>query len=195
MQSGPNDPEADSPRMGRAAGVAITLAFAWLWLQWTHEAGHVLAGLATGAGIQRVVLDPLIFSRTDLSPNPRPLIACWGGPIIGSILGAGLPVAVSTVARRWRPVTHAVACAVLLGNGAYIGLGVIQPVGDAATLLALGTPRWLLAAFGLACFALAAPLYRVIIRPPIRWPTPAQTAVVACAALCLAIAGRLLFPG
>ena len=62
--------------------VSATL-LAWLLLQAVHEFGHVLGAWLTGGTVQRVVLHPLNISRTDVGPNPRPLIVVWAGPIFG----------------------------------------------------------------------------------------------------------------
>ncbi len=118
-------------------------------MQIVHEAGHVLAAWLTRGTVTAVVLHPLAISRTDVSPNPQPLVVVWGGPIIGCALPmfawwltskAGLPSI-----HLWR--FFAAFC--LVANGVYIGYGVIEPVGDAHDMLRLGTPPWLLAAFGM----------------------------------------------
>lgn len=38
----------------------------------------------------------------------------------------------------------------LIANGVYLGIGAIDPVGDARDLIQLGTPRWALVLFGIA---------------------------------------------
>jgi len=175
-------------------GVAI-VAFSWLWLQWTHEAGHVIAGLVTGGEIERVVLDPRTFSRTDFASNPSPLITVWGGPVIGCLLGAGLPHLVSCRLRDRRAIGMLIAAAVLLGNGAYIGLGAVFPVGDAEVMRDAGTPAWALAVFGVACVLparmLAARSITSIRASEHRWASAAPTLGVLTGAM--AIAGWLFF--
>jgi hypothetical protein len=47
------------------------------------------------------------------------------------------------------PVAAFFAGFCLIANGAYLGMAVGQPVGDAADLLRMGTPLWLLAGFAL----------------------------------------------
>jgi hypothetical protein len=184
---------SDESSVARVFGMLAVLPIAWLWLQWTHETGHVLSGLLAGASIDRVVLDPIAFSRTDLSANPNPLLICWGGPVVGCLIGAGLPWLISAGSSGWRFTLRVIACFVLVGNGAYIGLGAITPVGDAEVLRDLGTPRWLMAAFGLVCFALAAVLYRWI-RSAGRRVSNLQMVLCLIAAILLASVGRLMFP-
>ncbi|MCC7145046.1 MAG: hypothetical protein IT443_01225 [Phycisphaeraceae bacterium] len=121
----------------------------WLGMMAVHEAGHVGAAWLTGGTIERVVFHPLAFSRTDVYPNPHPLIVVWAGPTVG----VGLPViAAGLLWGHRRPgwamaVFHAGFC--LIANGAYIGAGVVDPVGDAMDMIRLGSPRWLLLVFGL----------------------------------------------
>jgi hypothetical protein len=110
----------------------------------------VLAAVATGGAVQRVVLHPLAISRTDVSPNPAPLAVVWAGPLCGVMLP--LSAAGAVAAMRWRIAYlftfFAGFC--LVANGAYLGVGAFEPVGDADDMLRLGSPRWLLIAFGLA---------------------------------------------
>lgn len=131
--------------------VVVTLAFSWLYMQWTHELGHILAGLASGAAIDRVILDPRTFSMTQFHSTPHPLIAAWGGPVLGVIIGAGIPLLLTRVLPGFRFSLRIIAAFVLLANGLYIGLGAAYPVGDAQSLIMFGSPRWLLAVFGVAC--------------------------------------------
>lgn len=121
----------------------------WLAMQIVHEAGHVLAAWATGGTVTAVVLHPLAISRTDVSPNPSPLIVVWGGPLAGVIVPILAWLAVARLrwpsAYLWR--FFAGFC--LIANGVYIGSGVVEPVGDTADLVRLGVPSWMLAVFGL----------------------------------------------
>ena len=67
-----------------------TIISSWLLMQIIHESGHVLGAILTGGEIRRVVLVPWDLSRTDLIHNPRPLIVCWAGPVIGAIAPVGI---------------------------------------------------------------------------------------------------------
>jgi hypothetical protein len=131
--------------------VAVGLLGSWFAMQAVHELGHVIAAWLTGGTVQRVVLHPLDISRTDVSPNPRPLAVAWAGPVVGSIL----PLII--VALIWRKTGALPTCAAffagfcLIANGAYIGAGSFGGIGDAGDMLRHGSPRWLLATFGVAC--------------------------------------------
>ena len=140
-------------RTTRVLVVALGLAVSWLGMQAVHELGHVVAALMTGGTVQRVVLHPLELSRTEVSPNPRPLAVAWAGPVVGSILPLML------AAMLWRKTGGLSTCAAffagfcLVANGAYIGAGSLYGVGDAGDMLRHGSPRWLLWVFGVTCVA------------------------------------------
>ena len=77
---------------------AVLVYLSWLGMQAIHELGHVVAAWLTGGEVVRVVIHPLAISRTDVTPNPAPLIVAWGGPIVG----AAVPLLVLVATRCWR---------------------------------------------------------------------------------------------
>jgi peptidase M50B-like protein len=124
-----------------------TLLLCWLLMQIVHELGHMTAAWVTGGRVTHVVLHPLAISRTDVNPNPHPLVVAWGGPIIG----AALPVAIwllSKLVRRQMRFLQFFAGFCLVANGAYIGIGSFQRIGDCNELLRDGSPMWTLCLFG-----------------------------------------------
>lgn len=125
----------------------------WLAMQIVHEFGHILAAWVTGGRVTAVVLHPLAISRTDVSPSPNPLVVVWGGPIVGVL--APLLAWTAAKALRWRSALlwRFFAGFCLVANGAYIGSGAFNPVGDAAELIRLGGSRRSLAGFGLVTIA------------------------------------------
>jgi hypothetical protein len=134
--------------------VVSTVAFSWLAMMIVHEAGHVLHAIVSGGRVDRVVLHPLMISRTDVQPNPHPHCVAWGG----AVWGCAAPILAWLIARRARLrasyLFRFFAGFCLVANGAYLGAGVLMPVGDAADLLRLGTPRWLLGLWGVSALAL-----------------------------------------
>ena len=117
-----------------------------------HEVGHILAGIFTGGTVTKVVVHPLAISRTDIAPNPMPLIVVWAGPLIGVLLPL-LIWSVFYIARipgAYLPRFFAGFC--LIANGAYIGIGSFDGIGDAAEMMRHGTPIWLLWLFGVLTF-------------------------------------------
>lgn len=145
--------------MSQVLLMTATIVLTWFGLQAVHELGHVVAALATGGHVQRVVLHPLTLSRTDVAPNPRPLAVVWGGPLAGVLI----PLAGWVCTLRYAPsiayLARFFAGGCCLANGLYLGVGVLYPVGDALMLLQLGTPRWMLAVFGVLCAPLGLRLW------------------------------------
>jgi hypothetical protein len=129
--------------------IAIAVVVAWFGMQAVHEFGHVLAAWVTGGTVQQVVLHPLTISRTDVSPNPHPLVVVWAGPLVGVILPITAAVCSRWVLPAGRRFLEFFAGFCLIANGVYIGAGSFGGVGDAGDMLRHGSPRWLLAAFGL----------------------------------------------
>ncbi len=172
----------------------IVLLFSWLYMQWTHELGHILTGIATGAEIERVILNPFLFSMTQFASNPRPHLTTWGGPILGVLIGAGLPILLSIRLKSARACLLIVAAFVMIVNGLYIGLGAFHPIADASDLVQHGSPRWTLGVFGLVSVIGA----RVFLIPLIyrAWgASPAKLGwVFAILTLVLGIAGFIYFP-
>ena len=124
------------------------IALSWFAMMATHELGHVIGAMASGGQIERVVLHPLTISRTDVSPNPNPLLVVWAGPILGCLLplATGLTIPKRYQFTRNTALFFAGFC--LLANGAYIGFGVIDRAGDCGDMLQHGSPIWTLLAFG-----------------------------------------------
>ena len=129
--------------------IASTLALCWLGMQVGHEVGHVLAAWAGGERVERVVLHPLTISRTDASHDRHPLLVVWGGPLVGVSLPLAALAITGWVRRRWSYLLRFFAGFCLVANGAYLGVGSFEGVGDAGDLFRYGAPRWTLIAFGL----------------------------------------------
>jgi len=119
-----------------------------------HELGHILAANGSGGTVTKVVLHPLTISRTDVSPNPHPLFVVWAGPIGGALMPLAIWGTATVVKWRHAYLLRFLAGFCLLANGAYIGIGSFDKIGDAGDMLRLGSPIWLLWAFG----SISAPL-------------------------------------
>jgi hypothetical protein len=142
----------------------LTVLVSWFAMQTIHELGHVLAAWLTGGEVQRVVLHPLQISRTDVSPNPHPLVVAWAG----SIVGVGAPLFMAVVARRanrLRTFCEFFAGFCLIANGAYIGVGSFEGVGDGGDLLRNGAAQWTLLAFGASSAACGLWIWHCITKP------------------------------
>lgn len=137
-------------RLEQAALIVSASALSWLLMSAVHELGHVLGAASTGASVERVVLHPLAISRTDVRPNPRPLVVGWAGPIVG----IAIPLAAIAVCRRLnrviRDLVSFFAGVCLIANGLYLGVGSFYRIGDAGDLLRHGAAAWHLWLFGAA---------------------------------------------
>jgi hypothetical protein len=138
-----------SRRLTQVCLIASTLALPWLGMMIVHEAGHVLAAWLGGETVQRVVLYPLAFSRTDATHDRHPLLQIWSGPLIGTVV----PLIVLVVVKWWRAAGFYLfqffAGFCLIANGAYLAVGSFTEAGDAGDLARYGCPPVLLIAFGL----------------------------------------------
>jgi hypothetical protein len=121
----------------------------WPLMMLVHESGHVLGALVTGGHVQRMVWYPLVLSRTDVSPNPSPLIVVWAGPAFGAIVQALSAMGISALRSSTSYLFTFFGGFCLLANGTYIGVGTFERVGDAKDMLRLGTPPWVMVMFGL----------------------------------------------
>ena len=183
-------------RLYQFALIASTFGNCWLGMQIVHEIGHVLTACVSGESVSKVVLHPLVISRTDVTHDRHPVLVIWGGPVLGS----ALPLAVLAVARslRWGlfSLFQLFAGFCLIANGVYLGVGSFGRVGDAGDLLRHGSHQWMLIAFGLVCapaglwlwnglgphFGLGKPMGRVD-RRAVRWSLGLLLAIVAAEVL------------
>ncbi|MEM9942666.1 MAG: hypothetical protein AAF939_13970 [Planctomycetota bacterium] len=135
-------------RLHQVLFIVSVLALSWFAMMAIHELGHIAGAIATGGTVQKVVLHPLTISRTDVSPNPSPLVVVWLGPIIGSVL----PIIICGLIPKRFPLVRNTAiffagfC--LVANGAYIAIGSFEQIGDCGVMLRAGSPQWTLILFG-----------------------------------------------
>jgi len=176
------------------------ILFCWLFMQWTHELGHVVGALLTSGEVDLVVLHPFRFSRTDIHPNPSPMFVVWAGPIGGCIFGCLLSLLWLGIGKNRRYLMFVSAGFCVLANAVYIGIGALVPEADAAVMVSLGTPKWVMAAFGLLA---GLPGYWLIRRGVrVAWCAERSSkswlidlAAVSSLTLILSAVGYLLFPG
>jgi hypothetical protein len=121
----------------------------WLCMMLVHEAGHVIGALLTGGHIKQVVWHPFVFSRTDVEPNPSPIIEVWAGPMIGCVIPFGLSLSIKLTRWRLKYMLSFFASFCLIANGLYIGIGSIDPIGDTRQLVHLGVSRITILTFGI----------------------------------------------
>ena len=134
----------------RKVAFAASLLWVCSWAMMAiHELGHVLCGLATGGQIEQVSLVPGQISRTSLSVNPRPGFVAWGGPFLGCLLPAGILTLLPESRITLKTCLRFFTGLCLVANGAYIGLGAVQGIGDCRMIKAAGYPVWTMWTFGL----------------------------------------------
>lgn len=146
-------------------------AASWLTMMTVHECGHVVNAWLSDGHVERVVLHPLAFSRTDLSRNPHPLFVAGGGALWGCLTPIAVWSAAQLLKRPLRYLPRFFAGFCLIANGAYLASGLVLPVGDAEDLIRLGAPRWALAAAGLPLVCVGLALWNGLgrrINPPER---------------------------
>lgn len=125
----------------------FAIVASWLGMMIVHELGHVLHAWLSGGMVSRIVLNPISFSRTDLSRNSAPLFVAWGGAVWGS----AIPLSLWLTVRR-HPLAFLVrffAGFCLVANGLYLAVGAAMPVGDAEEMLRLGCPPVMLPIVGI----------------------------------------------
>ena len=124
------------------------VALSWFAMMATHELGHVVGAMVSGGQVERVVLHPMTISRTDVKPNPNPLLVVWAGPLLGCLLPLVIGLAVPKRSTMVRNTMLFFAGFCLLANGAYIAFGAFDSVGDCGEMLKHGSPIWVLFTFG-----------------------------------------------
>src|SRR5947208_3221822 len=115
--------------------VASVVAFSWFAMMAVHEFGHVLHAWFTGGRVSRVVLNPLEFSRTDVSLNPDPLFVAWGGAVWGVLIPLVVFLAARHLVPRYAYLAQFFAGFCLVANGAYLLGAALLPAADAEGLL------------------------------------------------------------
>jgi len=117
-----------------------------------HELGHVLAAWMVGAKVERVVLHPFSFSRTDVAANDSSRFITWMGPIVGVALPLLMWITAAACRTTFAFLFRFFAGFCLMANGAYIGFGWSDVGGDASDLRAMGESEILMTVIGtLAC--------------------------------------------
>jgi hypothetical protein len=137
-------------RLNRAILIVSVLLGSWLGMQAVHEFGHVLGAWSTGGRVARVVLNPLTISRTDVDPNPRPLLVVWAGPIFGALSPLMLWAVAIGLRLSGAFVLRFFAGFCLIANGTYIAGGSFGHIGDCGVMLRSGSAIWQLWLFGAA---------------------------------------------
>ena len=81
-----------------------------------HESGHLIGGWISGGDLLAFDLAPWRLPYSIFSPDPRPLVTLWCGPLLGVLVPILVALAVS------KPQVWFVANFCVLANGVYIAL-------------------------------------------------------------------------
>ncbi len=161
-------PNIQYPMLHKLAAFVVACFLSWWPMMAIHELGHMVAALATGGTITHFELPYWSFSRTDISPNPSPMITVWSGPLTGVLLPTIVWLALALPLPRTRKPLGFFAGFCLIANGAYISLGTLDRIGDAGDMLRLGTPTWLMWAFGFLCLIAGLACWHLITKVAIK---------------------------
>lgn len=103
------------PRLAKRRLYFLALLItSWCVMTFTHEMGHIVGGWCCGATLTNADLLPWHLPYSIFSPDPRPLVTLWCGPILGVLV----PLLIALVVRRdWM---WFVANFCIIANGAYI---------------------------------------------------------------------------
>lgn len=135
-------------RVHQSILIISTILGSWLGMQAVHESGHVVAAWLTGGQVTKVVLHPLTISRTDVAPNPNPLLVVWAGPVVGVIAPLIVWGSAAWFHMPGAFVLRFFAGFCFIANGAYIAGGSLDRVGDCGEMLRHGSHLWQLWLFG-----------------------------------------------
>ncbi|MHC5113999.1 MAG: hypothetical protein ACYTGP_06175 [Planctomycetota bacterium] len=185
--------------LNRTILLASILPASWLGMMLVHEIGHVLGAWVTGGTVERVVFHPLAISRTDVHPNPSPLVVSWAGAVGGCLIPLLALGVMRLVRAPGRFLLRFFAGFCLVANGLYLGVGLIGDVGDVGDLRRAGAPAWQLLGFAAVTVALGVTLWH---RQGVSFglgkdgrEVPLAAAATSLAALVLLVIGGLVFGG
>lgn len=139
------------------AGLGVFSALAGMMV---HELGHVAMAHVMGLKVAEVVWGPVgplpgagELSHTFLMDHPRPAAVVWAGFVVG----CGLPLVMWAIAGwtrwQWSSLPRFFAGFCLVGNGAYLAAGWLEPTTDGGELARGGVPVWLMVMLGLILVA------------------------------------------
>ncbi len=105
-----------------------------------HEFGHVLAAWATGGRVQAFYLHPFTTSYTTIDPDPSPLLTHAAGVTLAPLAGLVCIALARRVEGAYTVPLYATGVAAFATSGIYLVVGTWAGMGDARTLVDLGTP-------------------------------------------------------
>ncbi len=111
-------------KSNRFATLGIWLAWAWVTMTVTHELGHVAGGLAGGATLVELQLQPWHLPHSMFVGDKHPLATLWAG----FTLGCAAPLLAAAIVRH--KACWFVAWFCVLANASYLLLGYFSGAGE-----------------------------------------------------------------
>jgi hypothetical protein len=106
--------------LNRVVRIVGLLIASWCVMAVVHESGHVICGWLGGGTLRDADLVPWSLPYSRFDPDPRPLLTCWGGPVLGVLV----PLSLAAAARQHWLWFIAYFC--LLANGAYLAVAWVS---------------------------------------------------------------------
>lgn len=195
--SGASMTSPDPPTAAKPLPVLLLLlCWSWVVMTVTHELGHVIGGIASGAVPTNLEIRPWKLPHSTFSPDPNPLMTLWAGPILGSVV----PLLVACCLRR--PAAWFIGWFCVVANAVYLLLGwlLFEPELDSTKMIRSGTPSYVLLLFVAMTLPVSYVAFRqqcveVLSDPSVR--ISKRQSRLACALLCIwlflqSVAGSLL---
>jgi hypothetical protein len=115
-----------------------------------HELGHALGYWLSGGTVTKFVMQAPLPAGHVIGNGPNQFLPVWGGVTFGSLIAAVPLIVVWRSGRRplLRFAALMIAAFCLGHNAMYLCIGSILPFADAAHMVSLGAPRWLLFVLG-----------------------------------------------
>lgn len=169
----------------------MALVASWYASLATHEAGHALAGVLTGAKSVHTHLPLLGFSRTDLSGDQHPLVTTAAGFVGGALVPLLIWLAAAAARVPGRTVLAFWSGFALVFNGAYLAADAVARAGDGAVLVREGTPVWAAILAGLLLGAAGLRIWHALGAYPDPRAAPARfvaaLTLLACSLIAVAM--------
>lgn len=123
--------------------LSLLLLVGWTTMVLTHEIGHILGGWLGGGSLRDYEIRPWRLPHSFFSPDPRPLLTLWAGPVLGVVFPCMFAFVLGRVLKfsqlDW---VWFVANFCLLANGVYLAAAWVSGdhLLDTSRLLQAGSP-------------------------------------------------------
>ena len=146
----------DILRLALFVGGAFAIAYSTSTL--LHELGHASAAWATGGEVGEIVIHPFSWSWVVLEVAPeKQAYVTWAGAGLSAVAGLGILFTAWIIRSTWIGVALMIPPTTFTIDGLYLPVdALLRAGGDGTSLVALGTPLWLVIALGAGLIAAGA---------------------------------------